>query len=39
MRLGKGEKLQAVEALDASLDEEEEVATDVADAPELQPDA
>ena len=26
MRLGKGEKLQAVEALDASLDEDEDVA-------------
>ena len=39
MRLGNGEKLQAVEALDASLDEEEEVAAVVPDTPELQPDA
>ena len=39
IKLAKDETLQAVERLDASLDDDEETTTDVADAPELQPDA
>ncbi len=38
MRLGNGEKLQAVEALDASLDEEEEVSVDAARQEHAAPD-
>ena len=39
IKLSKDETLQAVERLDASLDDEEESAAEVADAPELHPDA
>ncbi|KAF1717762.1 DNA gyrase subunit A [Pseudoxanthomonas yeongjuensis] len=39
IKLAKDETLQAVERLDASLDDDEEAAIESADAPELQPDA
>ncbi|MEO6102188.1 MAG: DNA gyrase C-terminal beta-propeller domain-containing protein, partial [Pseudoxanthomonas sp.] len=38
-KLAKDENLQAVERLDASLDDDEGIATEVIDAPELQPGA
>jgi DNA gyrase subunit A len=39
IKLAKDETLQAVERLDASLDDDEEAAIESTDAPELQPDA